>query len=41
LEADYLRFVDELVFGDPVSFDDARSTFLAVAEQLLSAIAPR
>jgi predicted nucleotidyltransferase component of viral defense system len=41
LEADYLRFVDELVFGDPVSFDEARSTFLAVAEQLLSAIAPR
>jgi predicted nucleotidyltransferase component of viral defense system len=37
-ERDYLQFVDELVFGEPVSFDDARSVFIDLAERLISAI---
>lgn len=34
-ERDYLRFVDELVFGEPVTFAEARSVFIEVANQLL------
>ena len=37
-ENDYLRFVDELVFGEPVPFHAARSGFLAIAQPLLSAL---
>lgn len=34
-ERDYLQFVDELVFGEAVSFTQARSIFSQVAEELL------
>jgi predicted nucleotidyltransferase component of viral defense system len=37
-ERDYLRFVDELVFGEPVSFAEARSVFIELAERLMSAV---
>lgn len=37
-ERDYLQFVDELVFGEPVSFAEARSVFIDLAERLISAI---
>jgi len=35
-ERDYLQFVDELVFGETVSFTQARSTFTQLADQFLS-----
>lgn len=35
-ERDYLRFVDELVFGEPVTFAEARAVFIELAVQLLS-----
>lgn len=34
-ERDYAQFVEELVFGEPVSFADARAVFVDVAERLL------
>lgn len=34
-ERDYLRFVDELVFGEPVTFADARAVFTKLAESLI------
>jgi predicted nucleotidyltransferase component of viral defense system len=34
-ERDYFQFVDELVFGAPVPFGEARSVFIDVAERLL------
>ena len=37
-ERDYLQFVDELVFGEAVSFTQARSIFSQVADQLLDAM---
>ena len=38
-ERDYERFVDDLVFGEPVSFAEARSVFTGLAEQLVSSAA--
>lgn len=38
IEQDYLQFVDELVFGEPVSFAEARAVFVDVAERLISAL---
>ncbi|PUE05855.1 hypothetical protein B9Z51_17750 [Limnohabitans sp. T6-5] len=35
-ERDYLQFVDELVFGESVSFAEARSVFVDLAHRLLS-----
>jgi hypothetical protein len=35
-ERDYLQFVDELVFGETVSFAQARSTFTQLADQFLN-----
>lgn len=35
-ERDYLRFVDELVFGEPVTFAEARAEFVELADRLLS-----
>lgn len=40
-ERDYDRFVNELVFGDPVSFSAARGAFVEMAERLVDALAPR
>lgn len=37
-ERDYLRFVDELVFGEPVTFSEARSVFVQIAEQLINGL---
>ena len=37
-ERDYLLFVDELVFGDPVPFAEASAVFIGLAEQLISAL---
>ena len=34
-ERDYLRFVDELVFGEPVTFAEARAVFMELAESLI------
>lgn len=34
-ERDYLRFVDELVFGEPVTFAEARAMFIGLAESLI------
>ncbi|TCS94025.1 nucleotidyltransferase AbiEii toxin of type IV toxin-antitoxin system [Tepidimonas ignava] len=34
-ERDYLRFVDELVFGEPITFAEARATFIGLAESLI------
>ncbi|MGB4672674.1 MAG: nucleotidyl transferase AbiEii/AbiGii toxin family protein [Azovibrio sp.] len=34
-ERDYLRFVDELVFGEPVTFAEARAVFIELAESLV------
>ncbi len=34
-ERDYLRFVDELVFGEPVPFAEARAVFVELAERLI------
>ena len=34
-ERDYLRFVDELVFGEPVTFAEARAVFIELAESLI------
>ena len=34
-ERDYLRFVDELVFGEPVTFAEARAMFIELAESLI------
>ena len=34
-ERDYLRFVDELVFGEPVTFAEARAVFIGLAESLI------
>lgn len=34
-ERDYLQFVDELVFGEPVSFAEARTVFVELANRLL------
>lgn len=39
-ERDYFKFVDELVFGDPVSFADARAAFVDLAERLISQLKP-
>lgn len=36
LESDYQRFVEELVFGEPVTFSEASDVFLELAEQLLN-----
>jgi len=35
-ERDYQRFVDELVFGEPVLFAEARAVFIELAERLLA-----
>ena len=35
-ENDYLNFVDELVFGKPVGFNQACAVFINVAEQMIS-----
>ena len=35
---DYTRFVDELVFGEAVSFDEARAAFIEIADQLVSSL---
>lgn len=37
-ERDYLRFVDELVFGEPVTFSEARSVFVQMAEHLINGL---
>ena len=37
-ERDYLRFVDELVFGEPVTFAEARAVFIELAERLIRQI---
>lgn len=37
-EQDYAAFVDELVFGEPVSYTEAKSVFIDLAEQLISAL---
>jgi len=34
-ERDYLRFVDELVFGEAVTFAEARAVFIELAEHLI------
>lgn len=34
-EHDYLRFVDELVFGKPVTFAEARMAFVSMADRLI------
>lgn len=34
-ERDYLRFVDELVFGEPVTFAEVRAVFMELAESLI------
>lgn len=34
-ERDYLRFVDELVFGEAVTFAEARAVFIELAERLI------
>ncbi|MCS6810379.1 MAG: nucleotidyl transferase AbiEii/AbiGii toxin family protein [Tepidimonas sp.] len=34
-ERDYLRFVDDLVFGEPVTFAEARAVFIELAESLI------
>jgi len=39
-ERDYIRFVDELVFGEPVTFVEARSVFAEIAERLLGQLQP-
>lgn len=39
-ERDYERFVSDLVFGDPVHFQDARDAFVEIAERLVAALAP-
>lgn len=35
-ERDYLRFVDELVFGEAVTFAEARAVFIGLADELLA-----
>ena len=35
-DRDYAQFVDELVFGEPVTFVEARAAFVDLAERLLS-----
>lgn len=35
-DRDYAQFVDELVFGEPVTFVEARASFVGLAERLLS-----
>jgi len=35
-ERDYLRFVDDLVFGEPVAFAEARAAFIDLASQLIT-----
>lgn len=40
-ELDYGRFVNELVFGDPVHFTEARGAFIEIAERLVDSLAPR
>lgn len=40
-ERDYGRFVDDLVFGDPVHFPDARGAFVEIAARLVESLAPR
>lgn len=37
-ERDYVQFVDELVFGEPVPFAEARSVFIELAGRLMSAL---
>lgn len=37
-ERDYMRFVEELVFGEPASFNEARSVFIDLADRLISAV---
>lgn len=37
-EQDYAAFVDELVFGESVSYTEAKSVFIDLAEQLISAL---
>jgi predicted nucleotidyltransferase component of viral defense system len=34
-ERDYLRFVDDLVFGEPVTFAEVRAVFIELAERLI------
>ena len=34
-ERDYLQFVDELVFGEQVTFTEARAVFIELAESLI------
>ena len=34
-EQEYQRFVDELVFGEPILFEDAKQLFIIAAQQLL------
>lgn len=40
-ERDYQRFVDELVFGKPIPFDEAKQLFAGVAQHLLDAAGGR
>jgi len=35
-ERDYLQFVDALVFGEQVTFAEARAVFIELAERLLA-----
>jgi len=35
-DRNYAQFVDELVFGEPVTFVEARASFVGLAERLLS-----
>jgi predicted nucleotidyltransferase component of viral defense system len=37
-ERDYREFVDDLVFGEPVSFAKAKSVFVSVSQQLLAGV---
>jgi len=41
VEADYIRFVSDLVFGDQVSFAEARDAFSEFAAQLLDGLGSR
>jgi hypothetical protein len=38
LEQEYQRFVDELVFGEPMLFEDAKQLFITAAQQILDQI---
>jgi hypothetical protein len=41
VEADYISFVSDLVFGDQVSFTEARDAFSEFAAQLLDGLESR